>query len=253
MARSSRIQGHLSLGEQQPHNQKRLITAAIAGLLCLALGLGLVALLKPPEEAQDAQASAQAPQEPQEPAAALAPDPTQGEEPAEEPPQEQEPPAQQEQAAQEPEEPTEAAKEEEPAKDEEPAQEEPAQAEAPAQAQEPAQEEGAAQDGPWWERARGKRCKIVFPEEHNRLVMREGELRRDEVTTYGPFLENPVVARVRKGWEPEVTVHHIGIHPRNKRPSLAYITLHSDAGDKTGILPLQIAKDQVILKPVSGR
>lgn len=107
-------------------------------------------------------------------------------------------------------------------------------------------------DARWWLAVKGKRCKVVYGA-HERLLVREGTLRRDETTTYGPFTDNDVVARVRRENATEVTVHHLGIHPRNGRPSLAHVTVHTGKlGDVEGILPLQIGGDQILLQPVSG-
>ncbi len=103
----------------------------------------------------------------------------------------------------------------------------------------------------WWEGVKTKRCTVLYGD-HQRLVVREGSLRRDETTTYGPFADNDVVARVRRENATEVTVHHFGFHPRNGRPSLAHVTVHVPGGDITGILPLQIGEDQIELRPVGG-
>lgn len=116
------------------------------------------------------------------------------------------------------------------------------------QAEDSGGEEEADPGDQWWKRIHGKKCRIAFGD-HKRLIMREGRLHKDEVTTYGPFVNQPVAARVRESMDPRLTVHHIGIHPRNKRPSLAYVTLHNGDQDIRGILPLQVSGDQLRLIP----
>lgn len=116
------------------------------------------------------------------------------------------------------------------------------------QGEEPEADEGTGDGDQWWTRIHGKKCRIDFGD-HKRLIMREGRLHKDQVTTYGPFVNQPVAARVRESMDPRLTVHHIGIHPRNKRPSLAYVTLHNGDQDIRGILPLQVSGDQLRLIP----
>jgi len=101
----------------------------------------------------------------------------------------------------------------------------------------------------WWADLHGVKCKIEFGD-HKRLIMREGRLAKDMTTTYGPFVNEAIKSRVRESLDPIVTVHHFGIHPRNKRPSLAHVTLHQGGKKLSGILPLQISGDQIRLIPV---
>lgn len=197
--------------------RRRLILAAIVGAVFFASGVGIVAALAPEDAGTDAVADEPA----VESAATLRP--TDSMVPAG--------PVQEAADAGQPKEPTPAAV--------------------------PSPEPDAAEPAPrapgasWWTDLAGKRCKVMYGD-HDRLVVREGTLRRDETTTYGPFVDNNVVARVRRENATEVTVLHLGIHPRNGRPSLAHVTVHEASGDIEGILPLQIGGDQIELRPVDG-
>jgi hypothetical protein len=261
MSSVRKLEGHLSLAEAQDGARRRLVHAAVFSVIGLGLGILLIALLRPPAEdvavdgGDEGQGAAQGvlPDDDEE-GGAQVPDagsPLAGAQAGEEPVVDPGAPtgdagvAVVDAGGQAPDAGA-------PTGDAgvgvaEPTPEPPA-----ADAGAPAEPPAVADDAPWWERAKGRRCKVVFPEGETRTVMREGKLDKDEETTYAPFVEQPVVARIRQDESPEVTVHFVGMHPRNKRPSLAYVTVHLGDGDKKGILPLQISEKQVELRPVGG-
>ena len=103
----------------------------------------------------------------------------------------------------------------------------------------------------WWDAARGKKCKVMFGKD-DRLLLREGRLKKDQKMTYGPFVGKPIVGRVRKQNDPTVTAHHFGIHPRTGQPSLADVTLHDKGKDVRGILPLWVSGDQIELHAIGS-
>ncbi len=244
MGKKPTIDGHLRLDEQRHQARRRLIISGLTALVMMASGVALVAGLKPAEQAEVA-----APDESQAPD--LAPDQAPAEVADAKPDEDEAAPTApaadvEETPPQAIADPAVAAESGDAAKGDEPDA-------APAFDDGPSDDGAAAAqgaEGQWWLGIHGKRCKLELGE-HKRLIMREGRLNKDESTTYGPFANGPVAARVQEDLNPEVTVHHIGLHPRNQRPSLAYVTLHQQGKDTLGILPLQISGDQLTLTPVA--
>ncbi len=266
MSGTTAPRGFLRVEAQSRNATRRLLISSGCALAAIVAGVLLVAVLMPPEEGQSGALNAAviAPEpntdddsapaaEPakdtakEEPAVAATPDPgdpDDKEEPAvaDTEPQPSDKDPEEDGGTQEPaeEDPQEDDKEEPAVADTEP---EPPDEDPGDQA-----DEEPPADGQWWKTIHGKRCRIDFGD-HKRLIMREGRLNRDEVTTYGPFVNQPIAARVRESMNPVLTVHHIGIHPRNQRPSLAYVTFHDGGRDIKGILPLQVSGDQLRLIP----
>lgn len=261
------LDGFLKLEAQGADAQRRLVIGGTSCLAMFILGVALVAFLMPPQEDQlGADAISPTPQvnadSPVQAPEAVAEKATDDNNPGDAPPSaEDTPKADDGQAgvaantapAEDPAEANPDADAAEPTTDDgedAPSDDQPPQDEIADTDQGEAPDTGEGDDGgdAWWARIHGKKCRIDFGD-HKRLIMREGRLHKDEVTTYGPFVNQPVAARVRESMDPRLTVHHIGIHPRNKRPSLAYVTLHNGDQDIRGILPLQVSGDQLRLIP----
>lgn len=237
MAGNNTPRGFTSLAEQRRSARRRLLIAAVVGVLCFGGGIGIVAALKAPLDTGDGDAASPVaandsplPPEDEEPTPTSThtpPDPT----PA---PPPDDPPT--------PPDPAPAAEPPAPAKDE------PDAAEAPP---DPAPPSRPAQEGRWWERTRGRRCRIDFRGK-DRLIMREGELRKDETTTYGPFVDNPIALRIRANLDPIVTPQAFGIHPRTRVPCVVYGTVEQGDQKVQGVLPLLIGEDQLELVPLDA-
>jgi len=225
--------GFTSPAEQRRSARRRLIVAAVVGALCFGGGIGIVAALKSPLDVETPRPTAPD----ADPSLAAAPPDDDDAPPPDPTPAPPTPPAPADTPRPEPPPIADAAPAPDAADDAPPADPTPATPATPT--------------GKWWERARGKRCKIVF-KERDRLIMREGELRRDETTTYGPFVDNPIALRIRAGLDPVVTPIAYGIHPRTKAPCLVFATVEQGSQTVKGVLPLLIGDDQLELVPVDG-
>ena len=272
--------GHMTLDELQRGARLRLGVGAAIGAAMFIGGVGLVELLRLPDEMTDANPAAAATDDQDDAPAAVAvaarddqptaDDPGRDDDPGAAPqgapaddgrdddlpsrdpillPEGQEPPPRDDEPA---------ARDDEP--DDEPAarDDEPTEDDAPAARDDEPGEDGsgddgsgeedaiAAQDsgpppsGPWWDRCRDRKCTLEFGK-HRRIIMREGTLRSDRQTGYRPFKDNDVALRLDRDDNPVIVCHFYGFHSRTKEPTLAYVTVHRSSGEKVeGIIPLRL-------------
>jgi hypothetical protein len=217
MAGNIKAQGHHALADLRRGAKRRLALAAVVGVGCFLTGIGLVAALHAPVSGEGPSNVEQSPA----PAA-----PSAGPEAAAVPPRPNPVAATKSQpqaAPTTPENPPDAAPLEDPSKPE-------------------------PVEGAWWEAVRGQRCAIKFGA-HPKLIVREGSLSKDSESTYGPFVDAPILLRVRAARNPVVVPKFFGFHPRGGKPALVYGTVHQQGTSVEGVLPLKIGDDFLELVP----